>query len=252
MPLPAQAFRHVPHLASKIVDPETSFYRITEDTMHKWDVMARKAGNPDDWRIPREVRESNRAKAMAGRMDRDLWLFTYGSLMWDPAILFDEVRIATLTGFQRRFCLILKFGRGSFDKPSLMVALDQGGECRGLAFRIPAEIVKQESETVWVRELIYGDYLPVFVNISTPQGEVEALTFAIDPEGERYAPNLSDEQTARMIAEGGGWIGSNLEYLDSLVDHLQTLGLSDPDIEELHRRAREMAAQSTTELGSQL
>ena len=98
MPIQDEAFRHVPHLAGRIVDPETSFYRITEDTMHKWDAMAHKAGNPDDWRIPREVRESNRAKAMAGRMDRDLWLFTYGSLMWDPAILFDEIRIATLTG----------------------------------------------------------------------------------------------------------------------------------------------------------
>jgi len=241
MTIPPQAFRHVPHLAGKIVDPETSFYRITEDTMHKWDVMARQAGNPDDWRIPREAREASRAQAMAGRMDRDLWLFTYGSLMWDPAILFDEVRTATLTGFHRAFCLILQFGRGSFDKPSLMVALDHGGECHGLAFRIPGKIVGQESETVWARELIYGDYLPEFVNISTPQGEVEALTFAIDPDGERYAPDLSDAETARMIAEGGGWIGSNLEYLDSLVDHLRTLGLSDPEIERLHRRAQAVA-----------
>ena len=241
MTISPDVFRHVPHLAGKIVDPETSFYRITEDTMHKWDVMAREAGNPDDWRIPRNAREASRARAMADRMDRDLWLFTYGSLMWDPAILFDEVRIATLNGFQRRFCLILKFGRGSFHKPSLMVALDQGGECHGLAFRIPAEIVSQESETVWARELIYGDYLPHFVGVSTPQGEVEALTFTIDPDGERYAPDLSDEETARMIAEGGGWIGSNLEYLDSLVDHLRTLGLSDPDIEEVHRRAQATA-----------
>jgi len=241
MTISREAFRHVPHLAGKIVDPATSFYRITEDTMHKWDVMARQAGNPDDWRIPREAREASREQAMAGRLDRDLWLFTYGSLMWDPAILFDEVRTATVSGYQRRFCLILQFGRGSFDKPSLMVALDRGRECHGLAFRIPAEIVSQESETVWVRELIYGDYLPEFVNISTPQGEVEALTFTIDPNGERYAPDLSDEETARMIAEGGGWIGSNLEYLDSLVDHLKTLGLSDPEIADLHRRANALA-----------
>ena len=250
MTIPPEAFRHVPHLAGKIVDPVTSFYRITEDTMHKWDVMAREAGNPDDWRIPRQDRDASRARAMAGRMDRDLWLFTYGSLMWDPAILFDEVRIATLNGFQRRFCLILKFGRGSFDKPSLMVALDQGGECHGLAFRIPAQNVKQESETVWARELIYGDYLPRFVTINTPQGEVEALTFTIDPTGERYAPDLSDQETARMIAEGGGWIGSNLEYLDNLVEHLATLGLSDPEIDALHRRARKAAAELPATPGS--
>lgn len=241
MPIPDEAFRHVPHLAGKIVDPETSFYRITEDTMHKWDVMAREAGNPDDWRIPRKAREASRARAMAGRMDRDLWLFTYGSLMWDPAILFDEVRNATLTGFHRAFCLILKFGRGSFDKPSLMVALDQRGECHGLAFRIAAANVERESETVWVRELIYGDYLPQFVSISTPQGEVEALTFTIDPQGERYAPDLSDGQTARMIAEGGGWIGSNLEYLENLVAHLEALGVDDLEIEGLYRRAQAIA-----------
>ena len=241
MPIADDAFRHVPHIADQIVDPETSFYRVTEDTIHKWDVMAREAGNPDDWRIRREDRDANRARAMRGRMESDLWLFAYGSLMWDPAILFDEVRTGTLTGFQRRFCLILKFGRGSVDKPSLMVALDRGGECHGLLFRIPASRVKLETETVWVREMIYGDYMPCFVPIATPQGEIEALTFVADPEGERYAPKLTDDETARMIAEGGGWIGSNLDYLDSLMAHLEALGLSDPEIAALHQRANAMA-----------
>lgn len=241
MPISRDAFRHVPHIADEIVEPETSFYRITEDTIHKWDEMARDAGNPDDWRIRREDREANRAQALAGRMDRDLWLFAYGSLMWDPAVLFDEVRIGTLLGYQRRFCLILKFGRGSVDKPSLMVALDRGGQCEGLAFRIPAERVAQESETIWVRELIYGDYAPCFVQLDTPQGEIEALTFVADPKGERYVPDLSGEETAQTIAKGGGWIGTNLEYLDSLMAHLKALGLSDPEMAAIHDRAREIA-----------
>ena len=76
-----------------------------------------------------------RAAFLAQRNDQDLWIFAYGSLIWDPAFYFEEVRVAKAPGYQRSFCLRSEIGRGSPEKPGLMVALDHGSECQGLAFR---------------------------------------------------------------------------------------------------------------------
>ena len=137
--------------------------------------------------------------------------------MWDPAIHVVEIRRAKLQGYHRRFCLKIEIGRGSPDKPALMAARDEGGECDGLAFRIPAHAVDRETEILWMREMIGPAYLPVFNAAQTPQGAVEALTFVMD----RQDPKFSDigfEEAARIIATGTGALGSNLEYFNNLAE----------------------------------
>ncbi len=119
------------HRAREIVLPPPR-----RDWLAELDRIARENGYPENWRLSDEEREATRAQVLA-RTGKDLWVFAYGSLMWDPGIHIVEIRIATLTGFHRRFCLKSRIGRGSADNPALMAALDSGGDCQGLALRIP-------------------------------------------------------------------------------------------------------------------
>jgi len=124
--------------------------------------------------------------------------------------------------------------RGTPENPGLMAALDKGGFCEGVAFRIAAELVDRETERLWMREMFSGSYCPRFVRVSTPQGDIEALTFLIDPESDRYVPDLSLTETAEVIARASGHNGTNYDYLGSLCEHLLELGLSDRHMAELY------------------
>jgi cation transport protein ChaC len=236
MLLPPDAFIHVPALAGRILDPEKSYFRTARDRLVELDRIARQNGYPENWRLTDEAREATRTMALAGR-GTDLWVFAYGSLMWDPAIHIVEIRMATLEGFHRSFCLKSRMGRGSAESPALMAALDRGGTCGGLAFRIPSQYVDRETEILWLREMLAGSYVPIFVSIETPQGPLEALTFEINRECDRYV-ELDIEETARLIATGRGFRGTSLEYLENVAERLDLLGLHDSVIDDLLRRAR--------------
>jgi len=236
MLLPPEAFVHVPALAGKIIAPEQSYFRQAIERLADFDRMASEHGYPPTWRLTHEAREATRAAALAGR-DGDLWLFAYGSLMWDPGVHIVEIRTARLRGYHRRFCLKTTMGRGSPGSPGLMAALDEGGECHGLAFRIPAAHVERETDILWAREMLTGSYVAMRVPIETPQGNLEALAFAIDRTTDRYV-TPEPEEMARMIANGRGRIGSNLEYLDRLAERLEILGVTDPALDDLRLRAK--------------
>jgi cation transport protein ChaC len=237
MPIPPEAFVHVPALVGAIIEPETSFYRFSRERLAEFDRVARENGYPAHWRLTDEEREATRAAVLA-RRGADLWVFAYGSLMWDPGVHVVEIRRATLAGFHRSFCLKSKIGRGSAERPALMAALDRGGACQGLALRIPADHVDRETEILWMREMLSGSYVPTFVALQTPQGCIdEAVTFVINRQSDRYV-ELDAEETARLVATGRGIRGTSLEYLENLADRLELLGLSDPAVVELRRRAR--------------
>src|SRR5262245_12147477 len=238
MPSPPEAFRHVPALAGKIVEPEKSFFRLSRDRLTELDRLARESGYPANWRLSDEAREATRRQALAGHTG-DMWIFAYGSLMWDPAVHVVEIRTAALEGYHRRFCLKIEIGRGSADRPALMAGLDHGGECHGLALRIPADQVEGETEILWMREMLAGSYVPTFVPVETPQGPLDALAFVINRQSSRYcAPDL--EESARLIAPGRGARGTSLEYLVNVAERLQLVGLSDPSIDTLLARVREV------------
>jgi glutathione-specific gamma-glutamylcyclotransferase len=236
--LSPDAFIHVPMLSGKIVEPEKSTFRVSLATFEDWDRRAAQAGYGTNWRRSHENREATRSAALAGRLNDVLWVFAYGSLMWDPAIHIVEIRRATLRGFHRRFCLKAEIGRGSKKAPALMAALDLGGVCEGLAFRIPAQAVNHETEILWMREMIGEAYVPLFQTVLTPQGSVEALAFVMDRASPRYT-DVSGAEAAAIIATGRGELGTNLEYFDNLADHVAVLGIKDEVFEairsQLHR-----------------
>jgi len=223
-----------------ITAPENSFFRLTQERLREFDRIARENGFPENWRLTDAAREATRRQVLAGR-NGDLWLFAYGSLMWDPAIHIAEIRTANVQGFHRRFCLKTQIGRGSADRPALMAGLDIGGTCHGLAFRIPAQSMDRETEILWMREMITGAYVPAFVPIDTPQGSVDALAFLMNRQSNRYVKR-DLEETARLIATGRGIRGTCMEYLENLADRLELLSLSDPDLANLRQRVRALHA----------
>jgi glutathione-specific gamma-glutamylcyclotransferase len=233
-------FRHHPALRNLIVDPQTSAYRAM--SLELLDERMRAIGAPAGWRRSDDDREESRRQVLIGREDRDLWVFAYGSLMWDPGFRFSEVRSGLLRGYHRRFCLRSVVGRGTPDKPGLMAGLDRGGECRGLAFRIDGAHVEEETQIIWRREMVMRSYAPEFVPVETAWGGIEALAFIVDPAGESYRPGMSLEETARFMATGAGLFGSSLAYLERLIEHFATLGIEDAELLRLRDLSHQVNA----------
>jgi cation transport protein ChaC len=192
--------------------------------------------------LGREEREhGRRAFLSALRPGEDAWLFGYGSLMWNPAFRFAERRVAHLRGWHRRFGLWSPLGRGTPERPGLVLCLDRGGSCRGLAFRIAAEDLESELALVWAREQLTAAYAPRWVALETGGGRVSAITFVANRAHARYAGRLGLGDAARALAEARGFLGTGLEYLESTVAELEALGIPDRTLVRLLRtvRARE-------------
>ena len=226
-------FQHHPVLRDRIVDPETSAFRAFRPS--DLDAQMRELGMPDSWRYSDAKREAIRRKALEGRLNDDVWVFAYGSLMWNPAFLFAEVRHGRLDGYERSFCLKDTRGaRGTAEQPGLMAALDEGpGHCDGLVFRIEAALVERETEILFRREMLTGSYVPVFVPVETRHGTVEALAFVANHASPNIRPDLPYEDRVRYIATGAGRLGTSLEYLENLAGHFDALDIDDAEISGL-------------------
>jgi len=163
----------------------------------------------------------------------DVWLFGYGSLMWNPAIEFAECRAGAVTGWHRRFCLWLHMGRGTPDNPGLMLALDRGGRCAGMLFRIPAADARAELLLAWRRELFTGAYRSCWVTAMTDNGPVRAATFVVNRAHPHYAGRLDEALVAARLARATGALGSCAAYLAETLGALQSVGLRDRALERL-------------------
>jgi len=185
--------------------------------------------------LPPEERERSRRAILAQFGDAEIWVFGYGSLMWNPCIHYLDRQPARLYGYHRSFCLRTPLGRGTPEHCGLVLALEGGGSCRGIAFRVDPAIADHELTLVWNREMVSGAYVPRLVNIHTPLGRRQAVTFVINREHPRYAADLSPEETAATIAVAAGKLGSCAEYLFSTVEHLDELGVADGPMHQLRR-----------------
>ncbi len=239
-----------PELRALISDPLASFFRSfrPEDL----DERLQQNGAPADWRRSDVEREDSRARTLSGRYHSDLWIFAYGSLMWDPAIRFDEVRHARIHGLARRFCLKDTLGgRGTAEAPGLMAALDQGPGCDGLVFRVAKDRLEDETKILWRREMLGRSYKPLFAHADTAQGTVEALAFAADRAAGQICPHLSRSEQVRYIATGKGFLGTSLQYIESLASHFNALGIDDEDVTSLLDEARRYASAERKEVQGQ-
>jgi cation transport protein ChaC len=164
---------------------------------------------------------------------RLFWIFAFGSLIWKPACEVVEIRTAVVRGWHRAFCLgwNTRF-RGSAERPGLILALDRGGACKGVLYRLPPEAVGPNLDKLLRREMLYQPvaFPPRWVTAHSPEGTVRALTFVIDRNSGRYVSGLTDEQLAEVLAHAVGSRGSMAEYLFSTVAHLEQLGIHDPHL----------------------
>lgn len=195
-----------------------------------------------------ELDASIRCVLSGARHGEDLWVFGYGSLIWNPLLAHEEHRPATLRGFHRQFCLWSTIGRGTPECPGLVLGLDLGGTCDGLAFRLPAAQAAAELRLLWRREMVSGSYSPRWVRIDAApceashgcKEELRALVFVVNREHPNYAGRLPADQVVRALADASGHIGSSAEYLHNTVAALAAHGLRDAYLERLAERlARE-------------
>ena len=228
MPDTPDPFVHHPELRGRIADPESSFFRT-------FDIEAELARDPAlrDWVYPEARRAAIRAEALAGHAG-DLWIFGYGSLMWDPALRFAEVRRAHVPGHARRLILVdTRGGRGTKEAPGLFATLDTGQGCEGLAFRIAAAEVEVETEILFRREMIAPGYLARFIPARIGDADIRVLAFVADHDVPDVRPDLTHEEQVRYVAHGVGDLGTSRDYLANIVAHFTHLGITDAHCTDL-------------------
>lgn len=192
--------------------------------------------------LSREERSASLAVCLqAVPRGADVWVFGYGSLMWNPALKLAESRPALIRGYHRWFCLDMPLGRGMPDRPGLMLGLDRGGSCQGLAHRIAAENVESELTILWRREMMSAAYRPRWITAQSACGKLRALSFVVNRHHERYAGKLPMAEVAVRIAGAEGHIGTNRHYLYKTVEHLDQLGIADGPMHALARQVRAIA-----------
>ncbi len=163
-----------------------------------------------------------------------VWVFAYGSLMWNPEMGFAETRPALLHGFHRRFCLYSRDYRGTPERPGLVLGLDRGGSCRGLALRLPSDDLAAAIDRLWAREMAGQVYDMRRVAAMTPQGGVTAYAFTVRRDNPDYAGRLSLERVAEIVGNAAGGRGTGRDYLANTVRHLAELGIRDDGLRRLH------------------
>lgn len=161
---------------------------------------------------------------------RPFSVFAYGSLIWNPEFAFTGQSTVLARGWRRRFCLgwDRRF-RGNPEAPGLMLALDRGGQCRGVAFDLPEAGLEDELHRLIRREMsmVPTAFPPRWIAVDTPEGRRHALTFAMDRGSGRYIGGLSDEALAEILAKACGFRGSMAEYIYQTVGKLEQLGIHD-------------------------
>ena len=184
--------------------------------------------------LTRDAVDSSRAATLATvDHDDDVWLFGYGSLMWNPEVDFAERRRGLVRGWHRAFCLWQWRFRGSRGQPGLMMALDRGGACVGALFRIPGPGATEKLAQTWRREMPGMAYRPIWINACSPAGPVRAVTFVADRKSHRYAGRLPEPEIARHIARACGQTGPNASYLLETWKHCTAIGIRDPMLDRL-------------------
>ncbi len=167
--------------------------------------------------------------------DVGIWVFGYGSLMWNPGFRYVERATARLLGRHRRLCVVSRHHRGDAARPGLVMGLDRGGSCRGIAYRVPPDAVDATLAYLHERETAhYPVYrradLPVVLD-GPPPRTVRSVTYVIDRADPDYAGHLSVAEQAAIVAVAHGRSGANRDYLASVVEHIHALGLRDRRLE---------------------
>ena len=181
-------------------------------------------------------------QALAPESQGELWVFGYGSLMWSPDFPLASSSPALLRGYHRALCIYSHRYRGPPARPGLVMGLRRGGSCWGMAFHVRKRDAEAALTALWNREMLNRVYMPRFVPVAlrdsrqtgapVPGRTVRALAFVADPAHGQYACELSVEETARLVAQGHGERGRNIEYVSQTLEHMRALGVRDAHLQK--------------------
>ena len=184
--------------------------------------------------------DAERAASLRAMLDRrpehgqGVWVFGYGSLIWNPCFHHLAQRLAHAPDWHRSFCLSVRAGRGTPENPGLMLGLRPGLGATGAVFRIAEDAVEQELDVLWRREMVADGYIPHWVAVADPSGAPfgHAIAFTINPDSQGYC-DLPQDVVVERLATARGRLGTAAEYLFRTRDGLRALGIRDPFVEEL-------------------
>lgn len=170
---------------------------------------------------------------------QDLWLFGYGSLIWNPGLPTIDAVCGKVHGYHRGLYLWSRVNRGTPEQPGLVLALDRGGSCTGIAFRLAGPTALPHLETLWKREMTMGSYRPAWLPCSLSNGKrVTALAFVMRRDVPTYTGKLPDHVVKEVFDRAKGRYGTTLDYVSSTVDALRASGIPDRALEALLARCR--------------
>jgi cation transport protein ChaC len=189
------------------------------------------------------VRPAIVAPSSAGRGEDsaapDLWVFGYGSLMWRPGFEYLERQGALVHGWRRSLCIYSHVYRGTPERPGLVLGLDRGGACHGVAFRVAAALRERTIDYLRRREQVTAVYLERNVLAHLADGtKANAVTYVADRRHGQYAGHLAREQLLRLVIQGAGQSGPNVDYVLNTEAHLRENGIRDPVLEWLAAQLR--------------
>lgn len=181
------------------------------------------------------IRRAGRTDERVLAVDMDeFWVFGYGSLMWNPGFAFEEKRQALISGYRRALCVRSWVHRGSPEAPGLVLGLDRGGSCRGMAFRVSPSGREDVIAYLRERELVTHVYMERTVAIRFADGRrAPALTYVADRKHRQYAGALSAHQAAGIVATSFGQSGPNTDYVFNTLAHLKEMGIRDHWLEDV-------------------
>jgi cation transport protein ChaC len=173
--------------------------------------------------------------------NEDLWVFGYGSLMWRPDFPYLERVPARLVGLHRALCVYSFVHRGTPEKPGLVLGLDRGGACRGIAYRVAAGDRDRTFAYLREREQVTSVYIESSRRITlsaSPPREVTALVFLVDRSHAQYAGRLDIEHQIHLVRQGHGRSGANLDYVLSTIAEIEAQGCRDSKLHAIAERLK--------------
>lgn len=165
----------------------------------------------------------------------DFWVFGYGSLMWRPGFAHVETMRARLHGYRRSLCIYSHVHRGTPDHPGLVLGLDAGGSCLGIAFRVPGDMTDEVMVYLREREMSNQVYHEKWLRLRLADGrDVQAVTYVADRRHIQYAGSLKAEDAAAIVATAQGDSGANVDYVSNTLEHLRNMRVRDHALEHVN------------------
>lgn len=190
-------------------------------------------------RLSAESLDRSLDEALAGRAaGAPLWLFAYGSLMWNPQFHHDGHHVGTIRGYHRAFRVWSRLNRGTPQQPGLVLTLERGGSCRGLVYRIASDRAQEEMARIWKREMTYGSYCPKWINCQVGDDSFPALAFTVNRQCSGYTGAISQEVMVTALTHARGNYGPAHDYLFKTVETLRAHGIRDRRVEQLAAQVR--------------